>query len=122
VNDFKELNMKHMMMVLFSVLFMAGCVTEGRDFQNNFAWIKKGTTKQEDVRMVMGAPHRVGNTSGTPTWTYGYYRYKLIGKSLTKEIKFYWNADNTVQSYAFNSSFPDDMRTTTQPAAVPPRD
>lgn len=96
------------LLLLLVGLWLNGCATEGRDFSSDFAWLKKGITKQEDVRMVLGEPYRVGDTDGTPTWSYGYYRYKLIGASLTKELKIYWNADKTLQSYAFNSSFPED--------------
>ena len=52
----------------------------------------------------------VGNSGGTPTWTYGYYRYKLVGVSSTKELKLYWNPDQTVRNFSFNSSFPEDVR------------
>ena len=86
----------------------AGCVTEGKDFKSDVTWIKDGQTKNADVKMVLGAPHSVGNSGGKETWTYGFYRYKLIGKSLQKELKFYWNPDCSVSSFSFNSSFPED--------------
>jgi hypothetical protein len=86
----------------------AGCVTNGADFKSETAWIKPGQTKQADVKMVLGEPYSVGSSGGKATWTYGYYRYKLIGKSLQKELKLYWKPDGTVENYSFNSSFPDD--------------
>ena len=93
--------------VLVSVA-VSSCATEGREFSSDLGWLKKNVSKQADVKMVLGEPHRVGDTDGTNTWTYGYYRYKLIGQSLTKELKIDWNADKTLQSYSFNSSFPED--------------
>lgn len=96
----------------------AGCVTEGKDFKSDVTWIKDGQTKNNDVKMVLGAPHSVGNSGGKETWTYGFYRYKLIGKSLQKELKFYWNPDGTVSSFSFNSSFPEDTGRSTN-AQVP---
>lgn len=94
--------------VMLVTFWMSACATEGRDFSSDLSWIKKGVTKQEDVRTVFGEPYRVGDTDGSPTWSYGYYRYKLIGASLTKELKIFWGPDKTVQSYSFNSSFPED--------------
>lgn len=94
--------------VLFVGLAVAGCVTNGDDFKSETNWIKENQTKQADVRMLLGEPYSVGNSVGKPTWTYGYYRYKLIGKSHQKELKIYWNPDGTVSHYSFNSSFPDD--------------
>jgi hypothetical protein len=87
---------------------MTGCVTNGTDFQSRTDWIQKQKTKQSDVRSLLGEPYSVGSSAGQPTWTYGYYRYKLIGKSLQKELKFYWNPDGTVNTFSFNSSFPED--------------
>ena len=109
-------------------LFLAtGCVTVGKDFKSDTNWIKEGQTKQNDVTLILGEPRSVGNASGTPTWTYGYYKYKLIGDSCTKEIKFYWKKDGTVDQFSFNSSFPEDISRAgipQQPSAqgVKPRD
>jgi outer membrane protein assembly factor BamE (lipoprotein component of BamABCDE complex) len=85
-----------------------GCVTNGDDFRSETNWIKEGETKQSDVRMMLGEPYSVGNSSGRPTWTYGFYRYRLFGKSHQKELKLYWKPDGTVETYSFTSSFPDD--------------
>lgn len=84
------------------------CVTAGGDFKSDTSWLKEGQTKQEDVRMILGEPRSVGNSSGRTTWTYGFYRYFLVGESYTKELKIYWKPDQTISSYSFTSSFPDD--------------
>lgn len=94
------------------MVFLAGCVSRGRDFPSKFEWIVKSKTKQDDVRLVLGEPQFVGSNEGQPTWTFGSYKYSLFGPSYTKELKFYWNADRTVQSWSFNSSFPEDTRVT----------
>lgn len=94
---------------LLMSLGLAGCVTSGKYFASETSWIKNNQTRQEDVRSLLGKPFMVGNSGGSPTWTYGYYRYKLVGDSFTKELKFYWNPDRTVQSFSFNSSFPEDI-------------
>jgi outer membrane protein assembly factor BamE (lipoprotein component of BamABCDE complex) len=104
----------------------SGCVTSGKYFSSDTGWIKANKTRQEDVRGLLGEPFMVGNSGGSPTWTYGYYRYKLIGDSFTKELKLYWNNDRTVQSFSFNSSFPDDVSgaggRSDRPAAPPSDD
>ena len=112
------------------VLSLAGCVTEGHDFRSDVAWIKANKTSMQDVQLLLRDPYSVGNSGGRPTWTYGYYKYKLIGASHQKELKFYWNPDGTVSTYSFTSSFPDDTGRTrattpvsggvTNPAAASP--
>lgn len=103
-------------------LMLASCVTSGREFPSRFDWIKKDKTRQEDVKLVLGDPQSVGSSDGIPSWTYGYYKYRLFGGSHTKEVKFYWNPNQTVQSWSFNSSFPDDTTGTVPPAARAPGD
>ena len=95
---------------LLAIFLLVGCVTQGRQFPSEMSWIEKSRTTQNDVRRLMGDPMAVGNSSGTATWTFGYYRYKVFGKSAFKELKFYWNPDKTVKSYTFNSSFPTDTK------------
>ena len=90
-------------------LSFAGCVTRGHEFPSRFDWIKKGQTRQEDVKLVLGDPQYVGSNDGMPQWTYGYYQYRLFGESSTKELRFYWTSDKIVQSWSFNSSFPNDV-------------
>src|SRR6476660_7094783 len=87
---------------------LAGCVTEGKDFNSETAWIKEKRNSQADVKNILKEPYSVGASAGKPTWTYGYYRYKLIGPSHQKELKFYWSPDGTVDSFSFNSNFPED--------------
>lgn len=94
-------------------LSLTACVTNGTDFPSDVKWIQDNKTKQTDVRGILGEPFAVGSSDGKPTWTYGYYRYKLIGKSSQKELKFYWNPNGTVNSFSFNSSFPEDTGSTT---------
>jgi hypothetical protein len=98
---------------VFLVVAMLGlltnCVTNGRDFPSDTSWIKKDTTKRDDVKNILGDPYLIGDSGGTVTWTYGYYNYKFIGDSYTKELKMYWNPDNTVKFYSFTSNFPDDL-------------
>ncbi len=86
------------------------CVTRGKEFSSDLSWVKKSQTSQTDVNRVLGAPVSVGNTGGILTWTYGYYEYRLFGERETKELKFYWNNEQKVQDFSFNSSFPADRQ------------
>ena len=90
------------------LVLISGCVTRGGNFSSDLSWIKEGQTSQSDVAAILGEPFSVGSSSGTDTWTYGYYKHKLLGGSRTKELKFYWDKNKKVKSYSFNSSFPDD--------------
>lgn len=102
-------NRRLMLSVLIACGLQTACVTRGRDFSSDLSWIKKGQTTQSDVSRLLGEPTAVGNTGGVPTWTFGFYDYRLFGDSDTKELKFYWNADK-VQDFSFNSSFPQDRK------------
>lgn len=93
-----------------STLWLGSCVTNGHEFPSRFDWIQKGKTRQEDTKLVLGDPQFVGSSDALPVWTYGYYKYKLFSPSYTKELKIYWNPDRTVQTWSFNSSFPDDIK------------
>jgi hypothetical protein len=107
---------------LVSVFVLASCVTNGREFPSRLDWVQKNKTRQQDVKLVLGDPQFVGSSDGVPAWTYGYYRYRLFGPSHTKEVKFYWNADRTVQSWSFTSSFPGDVEGITAPPPKPASD
>ncbi len=106
----------------FSLLSLTSCVTSGREFPSQIGWVTKGKTHQKDVKLVLGDPQFVGNSDGVPVWTFGYYKYRLFSPSYTKEVKFYWNADNSVQAFSFNSSFPDDIEGVTPLPARPASD
>lgn len=109
--NFQFINLKKFFCTVVAGLALtaSGCVTSGKYFASDTAWVKANKTRQDEVRRLLGDPFMVGNSGGSPTWTYGFYRYKLVGESFTKELRFYWNPDKTVQSYAFNSSFPEDV-------------
>jgi hypothetical protein len=99
-------------------LGLSHCATSGREFPSKFDWIQKGKTRQQDAKLVLGDPQFVGSSDGQPSWTYGFYKYRLLGQSTTKELKLYWSPDKTVQTWSFNSSFPED---TTGVSAPPPK-
>jgi hypothetical protein len=105
----RQIKSRLMLPALIFCGLQTACVTRGRDFSSDLSWVKKGQTTQIDVTRLLGEPTAIGNTGGIPTWTYGFYDYRLFGDSDTKELKFYWNGDK-VQDFSFNSSFPQDRK------------
>ena len=96
--------------VLLPVVLFFGCATRGKDFPSDVSWVKNGVTSKTDAKQLLGPPFQVGFASGYPTWTYGYYRYRLFGNSHTKEMKFYWDKTGRVHNMSFTSSFPADVK------------
>lgn len=92
------------------VTLVSGCLSFGKVFNSNIDWIKKDETNQRDVVLVLGQPQEVGSFGGTPTWTYYFYHYKLVGSDARKELKLYWKDDKTVSHYSFSTSFPEDLK------------
>lgn len=92
----------------FSLMF-AGCITRGEHFSSELGWVKAGATKKSDVKLMLGNPFAVGNSSGIKTWTYGYYYYSLLGTTHVKEVKFYWKPNGSVDRFVFTSSLPEDI-------------
>ncbi len=91
------------------LLAVTGCVTAGRDFYSaELKWLKSGTTTRQEVYRMLGEPFRTGVDQGKITWTYGYYRYSAFGNTRTKDLVIYYNADGTVSTYTFNTSFPEE--------------
>ena len=96
--------------VLLASVSLAGCATIGRDFDStSLAWVKAGETARPEVLEKLGNPFRVGVDAGDPTWTYGFYKYRLIGTSATKDLVFRFGADGKVKSYTLNTSFPEEQ-------------
>jgi hypothetical protein len=94
---------------VFILLAGYGCIHVGRQFDSdNLSWIAKNQTTKIDMSARLGEPFRAGIDQGMLTWTYGYYDYRLIGQTYTKDLVVYFNPDGTVHSYTFSTSFPDE--------------
>ena len=101
---------KNLMILSLFVSIVAGCMSFGKTFNSDISWIHKNETSQKDVLLIMGEPQEIGSSGGTPTWTYYYYNYKMIGDDTRKEIKFYWAKNKTVEHYSFSSSAKNDVQ------------
>ena len=88
---------------------LAGCFTVGEAFPvAPVARIEIGSTTQRQIRETFGAPWRTGLEDGQETWTYGHYRYALLGETRTRDLVVRFDDRDVVVSYSFNSSFPED--------------
>ena len=89
------------------VLALAACLNVGREFPTeNVGQIQIGQTTRDDVHRMFGEPWRTGLEDGRRTWTYGHYRYKLIGTTETRDLVIRFDAKGVVVSYTFNAAPP----------------
>lgn len=86
----------------------SGCYTMGRDFQGTkIQAVEKGVTTKSDVLNQFGAPHSKGIENGMETWTYSYYKFRLIGmETWAKDFTVGFDKKGVVQTYSYSSSFP----------------
>lgn len=96
--------------LLASSLIATSCLTVGSQFPSTVSWIKTNTTTRVEIEKAFGPPFRVGYDSGLKTYSYGYYKYSAFSESQTKDFTIRFNANDTVNSYSFSSSFPDDKQ------------
>lgn len=85
------------------------CATIGRNFDaTQLRWLREGATGKADVQEKLGPPWRVGTDSGDLTWTYGYYQYRAVGETNSKDLVIHFRPDGKVKSYTLNTSFPSE--------------
>lgn len=88
---------------------MAGCATIGHDFDStSLSWLTPGQTDKQELLERLGEPFRVGIDAGDQTWTYGFYKYKVFGTSITKDLVIRFDASAKLKSYTLNTSFPEE--------------
>jgi hypothetical protein len=86
-------------------LFLASCANVGHEFPSEQVdGIKIGETTQADIQKMFGSPWRIGVEDGLRTWTYGKYKYKLFGESMSKDLVIRFDSSNVVVSYSFNTT------------------
>jgi outer membrane protein assembly factor BamE (lipoprotein component of BamABCDE complex) len=101
--------MIHRRQAVLAALLIA-CAHVGNDFDaTSLGWLHEGTTKAE-IQEKLGPPLRVGSDAGMPTWTYGYYEYKVFGDSNNKDLVIRFAPDGTVKTYALGTTFPEEKK------------
>jgi outer membrane protein assembly factor BamE (lipoprotein component of BamABCDE complex) len=94
----------------------AGCATIGHDFPAaSVHQVTIGQTTQDEILRMFGQPWRTGIEDGKTTWTYGYYKYPLVGRKRSRDLVLRFDDNKVVKSYTFNTTEPQD----TQPQPPP---
>jgi len=97
-------NLTSLILVL-AALSLAGCLTVGKSFDTHgVELLKIGKTTQEEVERLFGPPWRTGIEDGERTWTYGHYRYYLLGPAHTTDLVIRFSPDGVVRSYTYNTT------------------
>lgn len=98
-------------MAVLMLFWITGCATAGRDFPTQPVHdIEIGKTSRGEVRQMFGPPWRVGVENGQTTWTYGKYRYRLIGETSTTDLVIKFDDKGRVSSYTYNTTEHPDTR------------
>ena len=96
--------------LLLIALFFTGCLSVGREFPTEpVTSLRIGETTQDEVRAAFGTPWRTGIEDGDRTWTYGRYRYALLGPGHTRDLVLRFDASGVLLSYTYNSTAPDGL-------------
>jgi outer membrane protein assembly factor BamE (lipoprotein component of BamABCDE complex) len=96
------------------------CATVGRNFDaTQLGWLKDGETTKAQILDKLGQPWRVGYDAGDQTWTYGYYEYRALSDSNTKDLVLHFTADGKLKTYTLNTSFPSERAQLDPGAATP---
>ena len=89
----------------FSTIALAACVSVGREFPRNAVeLIKPGTTTMDEIRKVFGNPIRTGIDDGKLAWTYLDYRASLGGSFDGADLVVKFDDRNRVSTFSFHST------------------
>ena len=96
-------------LIVLASLGAVGCLNVGKRFPvDEVPNLTIGKTTRDDVRQMFGEPWRTGIEDGKRTWTYGRYRYSLVGPAETRDLVGRFDQTGAVVSYSFNSTFEED--------------
>ena len=92
--------------VFVILLFVfTSCATVGYEFPvDAVTQIRLGETTRENIKEILGPPWRTGLEDGNRTWTYGYYKYRLLGETTTRDLVIRFDSNDVVSSYTFNTN------------------
>jgi outer membrane protein assembly factor BamE (lipoprotein component of BamABCDE complex) len=87
------------------LLLAVGCASMGHEFPSGqVSALHIGETTQNDVYTTFGAPWRTGLDNGFKTWTYGDYRYNLVGDNSTEDLVIKFDKRGVVSSFTYNTT------------------
>ncbi|MBC8287245.1 MAG: hypothetical protein H8E42_07200 [Nitrospinae bacterium] len=95
------------MFLLTSVLFVCGCGTTGKDFNESlYKNIVVGTTTHKEIQAMFGPPFKKGIQNGYKIWTYEYNFYNSLGKDITKDMIIVFTQSGVVKSHQMMTNQP----------------
>ena len=91
------------------LLITAACANVGRDFPHEaVAQIQIGVTTEAEIQQTFGPPLRTGSENGTRTWTYGTYKYQVVGDPQASDLVVRFDKTGMVSSYSFSTTEPEE--------------
>jgi hypothetical protein len=97
--------MKHSVLFSLLVIFSTACISAGRDFPAEpVSRLEVGKTTQDEARSFFGSPWRTGMKDGDLTWTYGEYRYWVIGASKARDLVLRFDEQGVLAAYTYDST------------------
>lgn len=88
-----------------STVLSVSCATVGHDFPTGkVSEIRIHETTRDEIRSMFGPPWRIGVEDGRQTWTYGRYRYRLLGETSTTDLVVRFDKQGIVSSYSFSTT------------------
>lgn len=89
------------------LLGVVGCATVGREFPTErVIEIRIDQTTKSDLLAHFGRPYRRGIEDGDSTWTYVYYKLRLLGGQTRARDLYIRFTGQTVSSYTYNFDVP----------------
>jgi len=94
-----------MLLPALALVTLTACAQVGKPFpEQNVLAIKKGVTNKEEVRRLFGEPWRTGYEDGQQTWTYGNYKYTVLGQKENSDLVVRFNEQGIVSSYSYSAT------------------
>ncbi|VAX16756.1 hypothetical protein MNBD_NITROSPINAE02-1863 [hydrothermal vent metagenome] len=102
--------MKNVLFIItLSLLFVAGCVTAGKNFDSHvIKKIKNNVTMKSEIQQWLGYPYMTGVDNGSESWNY-HFTKAGAGDTLSKDLYIVFTDEGVVKSHTFSTSFPDEM-------------
>ncbi|HJM83086.1 MAG TPA: outer membrane protein assembly factor BamE [Nitrospinota bacterium] len=102
---------KYKWLVTFVIIIASvACISFGNNFNTEkIRQIENDITTKAQIRAWFGHPHMTGIDDGDETWIYNYSYSPTIGTTHTKNLYLIFKIDETVKSFSFSTSFPDEI-------------
>jgi hypothetical protein len=93
--------------LVLAISGIVGCATVGREFPTErVIEIRIDQTTKTDLLAHFGRPFRRGIEDGDSTWTYAFYKLRLLGGQTQARDLYIRFTGETVSSYTYNFDVP----------------